>query len=111
TLQEHSRFQGRGSPTVSISFSPDGKWLASGDHEGVVKLWEVSPCRLRFSVIHTPQRAVHSLKFAPDGAGLASGCSDSTIKIWDTRTGQELNVLRGHQDAVSVVSFGPDGQR
>ena len=31
--------------------------------------------------------------------------------MWDTKTGQELHVLRGHESIVNSAAFSPDGYR
>src|SRR5262249_59023318 len=36
---------------------------------------------------------------------------DKTIRIWDTRTGEELLALHGHEDLVGRVLFDSDGWR
>ncbi|NET60528.1 MAG: hypothetical protein F6K47_31635 [Symploca sp. SIO2E6] len=41
---------------------------------------------------------------------LASSSDDTTIKIWDTKTGECLQTLWGHDSWVYAVSFSPDGQ-
>jgi WD40 repeat protein len=41
---------------------------------------------------------------------LASASFDRTVYIWDTRTGQRIRVLKGHDDAVQCVAFSPDGK-
>jgi WD40 repeat protein len=33
------------------------------------------------------------------------------VTIWDAASGEELLVLRGHDDGVSVTTFSPDGDR
>jgi WD40 repeat protein len=40
-----------------------------------------------------------------------SGSGDKTLKVWDAQTGQEPLTLKGHSDAVTSVSFSPDGKR
>ena len=40
-----------------------------------------------------------------------SGSYDNTLKVWDAQTGQEPLTLKGHSDAVTSVSFSPDGKR
>ena len=34
-----------------------------------------------------------------------------TVRLWDSASGDELLVLRGHQELVSAVAFSPDGLR
>jgi len=60
-----------------VSFSPDGRTLASST--GVVHLWDVSTGEL----IHQHTDRIESVSFSPDGRTLASASSDGTILLWD----------------------------
>lgn len=78
----------------SVVFSPDGKTLANGNWNNVIKLWDVESGReIRSLTGHSDD--VVSLEFNPDGTILASGSRDGKIKLWDTRTGRELATLIG----------------
>src|SRR5262249_9879505 len=49
------------------------------------------------------------------GRRLATGSIDETVKIWDVgqrggRPGRETLTLRGHVEAVTSLSWGPDGR-
>ena len=92
----------------SVIFSPDGKLLATGDTDGVVRLWEASSCREILTCKgHT--NVVESVAFSPDGKILASGSYENTIKLWDVKTGECLKVFEGHTESVMSVTFHPDG--
>ncbi|MEG4346130.1 NACHT domain-containing protein [Microcoleus sp. A003_D6] len=92
----------------SVIFSPDGKLLATGDSDGVVRLWEASSCREILTCKgHT--NIVESVAFSPDGKILASGSYDKTIRLWDASSGECLKVLQGHSESVMSVTFNPDG--
>jgi WD40 repeat protein len=103
----------------SVSFSPDGTRIASGDgeglyeigrHPGEIKLWDASTGEERHTLKgHT--WGVTSVRFSPDGKRIASGSRDKTIRLWDASTGDEINTLKGHTDYVWSVSFSPDGTR
>lgn len=93
-----------------ISFSPDGKLLATGGNYGDnrVKVWQARDG----SLVHEfkeHKNAIHSLAFSPDGALLASGTAGNAIGLWDVATGALLSIDTGHAGPVFKVSFSPDG--
>lgn len=89
-----------------LTFSPDGRTLASGSWDGAVKLWDVESGALVWSGRHTSH--VNRLAFAPDGYALASCGNDATIRLWDARSGAQLQVL-AHPAPVPVITWSPDG--
>ena len=90
-----------------VSFSPDGKTLASGSWSEI-RLWDVATGELRYTLTGN---GGYSVSFSPDGQMLASGGGyNETIRLWDVATGIPLAILTGHGDYVLSVSFSPDGQ-
>jgi len=67
---------------LSVSFGPDGKFLASGSGDKTVKVWEVGSWR-EVATLKGHGRAVSSVSFSPDGKFLASGSDDKTVKVWE----------------------------
>ena len=39
---------------------------------------------------------------------IVSGSADATVKLWNVDTGELINTLRGHSDAVISVAMSPD---
>jgi WD40 repeat protein len=70
------------SSIVCLAYAPDGRSLATGHEDRVVRLWDPETGTL-LRALEGHQSAVRSLGFAPDGRELASGSSDATIVLWD----------------------------
>jgi WD40 repeat protein len=70
---------------VSAKLSPDGKWIASGGSDHVVRLWDAEAGSLLQKFLGH-NSVVNTVAFSPDGKQLASGGWDQVIKIWDINT-------------------------
>src|SRR5262249_50710156 len=77
----------------SVAFGPDGKTLASGSYDGVIRLWEVSSGK-SLNALYGHNHWVTSVAFSPDGRVLASGSYEGVINLWDSQIGACLRTFR-----------------
>lgn len=97
------------SDILSLTFSPDGKKLATGSMDTAVQLWDaVKNKKLKSFQGHTGW--VTAIEISEDGKCLASGDTDSVVRIWDTNKGSELALLQGHRNCILSLAFTPDGK-
>jgi WD40 repeat protein len=107
---------GHKSEIRGMTFSPDGKWLATGSLDNTVKIWDLQT-RQETLTFRGHQRSVNCVAFSPDGSLLASGSGEfgrqfgGELKVWDWRTGREWLSRAGHLDGVWSVAWSPDGRR
>jgi WD40 repeat protein len=98
----------------ALSFSPDGRWLASGGGEptrsGEILIWDVASGQLRHSLTNVHSDAVFALDFSPDAHFLASGASDKFARIVDLESLKVVRHLEGHTHHVLGVSWKLDGR-
>lgn len=98
-----------GSRVNSVAFSPNGKILASGLWDNIVRLWEVSTGSL-IRTLEGHRGVIFPVVFSPDGSILASASQDTTIRLWQVPTGSSKWTLKGHSVSVGSVAFSPDGK-
>jgi WD40 repeat protein len=100
---------------ASTHFSPDGKFIATGGGDKMIRMWDVAQAKL----VHEwkgPTSFTCAVRFSPDGhtlaaAGYETGAGNA-IYFYDTRTGKELPTLPGHPSGgVRRLAFTPDGRQ
>ena len=99
---------GHSNTVNAITFSSDGRLLASVGKDGAAKLWDVSAQR----EIRTLKRKdeLDSVAFSPDDKILATGGRDGAVVLWEVSTGREVRVLPGPARRINAVAFSPDGR-
>jgi WD40 repeat protein len=66
----------------SVTFSRDGRALATAGDDGAVRLWEVATQRQLAELRH--EGSAYHMAFSPDGTTLATtGTEDRLVKLWD----------------------------
>jgi WD40 repeat protein len=86
-----------------VSFSPDGKSIASASKEGLV----IVPL-IRTNYFYQDSQ-VWNVDFNKDNNLLVTSSRDGTAKVWELKRGQEILRLT-HTDWVNHAEFSPDGK-
>jgi WD40 repeat protein/transcriptional regulator with XRE-family HTH domain len=100
---------GHSGVVMGVALSEDGRLVASGGHDGTVRLWEVPSGRLLASLQGRADQ-VYGAALSGDGQLLASGGADGAIRLWESATGQLLATMVGHHGTVWGVALSGDGR-
>lgn len=102
-----SSIPGHAEAIVSLSFSPNGRALASGSGDKTLRLWDLHTETPHFTCTgHTSW--VLCVDWSPDSLKVASACKAGQIRIWCPETGQlQGKPLLGHKKWVTALSWEP----
>ena len=87
-----------------VSFSPDGKMLASCGADKFVKVFEV-PTGKFIKSFEGHTHHVLDVGWKSDGKFLASAGADNAIKVWNFETGEQARTMMGHAKQVTRLLF------
>lgn len=106
-LQSFAEFESFWSWGMSVAFSSDSRYVASGNESGTVRVWEADSRQL-ISTLSGQPGEIRAIAFFPDDRRLAlAGTGD--VQIWDYRSGQELlaiPVKGGHVRTLAINAAG-----
>jgi len=109
-------------PVWAVTFSPDGKALATGGKDKAVRLWDISKAKVPAAVaLDGHEDAVQAVCFSPDGNWLfSSGGVDEQVRAWNlsgdkpktgevTKPGGRVVRLAFSADGAKLVTAGQKG--
>jgi tricorn protease-like protein len=119
TLEGHPDF------VRALTFSPDGKRLASASMDKTIRIWDRETGKEAFVLkpegfafyadgewVTAPIRLpATAAAFSANGKFLATAGADRIVRVWDAEAGTLKKELKGHRSAVTAVAFLPDGSR
>ncbi|XP_029287444.1 U3 small nucleolar RNA-interacting protein 2 isoform X1 [Cottoperca gobio] len=94
------RHVGHTAHILCMAISSDGKYLATGDMNKLIMIWEAKTCKhlYKFTGHKGP---VSGLSFRKGTHDLYSASHDRAIKVWNVDENAYVETLFGHQDAIT----------
>jgi eukaryotic-like serine/threonine-protein kinase len=99
-----------GASVNAVTFSPDGRRLATVSDDRTARLWDMAKGALLSSPIRH-ENTIRAITFSPDGGLIATASDDGIVRRWDGMTGAAVGDPIRHGAPVNAVRFSPDGSK
>lgn len=95
----------------SISYSPNGLYLASGCIDKIIRIWDVNTYELIHSLAgHEKKGRMKIAYFQDDHPFLVSASIDKSVIFWNYETGEFLSRFQVHDEGVTCLALSGDGK-
>jgi WD40 repeat protein len=88
---------------TALRFTPDGRFLASGGGDALIRIWDVKTSKLVQSPFAGHTGDIEDIEFSPDGKYMFTSSEDKSIKIWDVQGAKLLYTLVGFSSGGYVI--------
>jgi WD40 repeat protein len=109
TGREVRRLDGHATGVDEVTFSPDGKLLASAAYDQPVLLWEVATGRLAQKLADHACLGPY-IRFADDSKTIATAAQESSVGLWDCATGKLIRELAAPPNGIASMLTFNDGR-
>ncbi len=97
---------GHSAEVLAVAYSPDGRFIAAGSADGLLRVWSASS-RTLVHLTRAHRGPVFAVRFSADGSRLATLGGDRAVRVWDVRTGRRLQSLaRVHERTKALDAWG-----
>lgn len=102
-----SSMPGHAEAVVTINFSPDSLYLASGSGDTTLRIYDLTT-ETPLHVCKGHNNWVLVASWAPDSKKIATACKSGEIRIWDPESGKQITrTMIGHKKWVNCLSWEP----
>lgn len=109
------RLHGPTSDVKSVAFSPDGRFIASGDRGDRVRVWDAETLQPHENPLFGHTDDVNSVRFSPDGTKLVTGGNDNQAIVFELNDlgktfVRSYRLSKAFDEPVTRVSVSRDGK-
>ena len=91
---------------LHVSYSPDGRHLASGGGDTTVRFWDVNTSLPKFTCKHHKNHVLCTA-WSPDGTRFASSDKNGVLILWDPTTGKPIFSKKAHSKWITSIAWEP----
>ncbi|VVC45263.1 Katanin p80 subunit, C-terminal,WD40-repeat-containing domain,Katanin p80 subunit B1,WD40/YVTN repeat- [Cinara cedri] len=102
-------YKGHEASISSLKYSPDGLWIASGDVEGSIKIWDLRVGRMIHAFNKLHNGVVTSIQFHPLVFLLASSGTDNKIYVLDLEQFCIISQIDTEKSTIRCLQFNDRG--
>jgi len=95
---------------VRAIFLKENQRLITSGLTGILAWWDLATGK-RIKTVETTKQGIHNISLSSDGKMLAVADNAASVLLLDSKNGESLGVLKGHNFVVRGMAFSPDSKR
>ena len=103
----HVFWEASGEQSVkSLAVSPNGKWFAVGDSDGMLRMWSVADHKeLNSKQLYANDNDIVQIAVSPDGQEICTISYDDEITLWSAQQLEQKNRFKVDTDSLKQIEY------